>query len=60
MAEDGRMPWGMKLGALRRWDAEELEAWIAAGCKPVCQTGREAVKDHASLDDCDDLSSTDH
>ncbi len=37
MADRGVMPWGVKLGALRRWDADELEAWIAAGCKP-CRT----------------------
>jgi predicted DNA-binding transcriptional regulator AlpA len=35
MADRGLMPWGVKLGALRRWDAEGLEAWIAGGCKPV-------------------------
>ena len=41
LADRGDMPWGMKLGALRRWDADELEVWIAAGCKPVRQVGRE-------------------
>jgi predicted DNA-binding transcriptional regulator AlpA len=35
MADRGLMPWGVKLGALRRWDADELEAWISGGCKPV-------------------------
>jgi predicted DNA-binding transcriptional regulator AlpA len=35
MAEDGLMPWGVKLGALRRWRRDELEAWVAGGCKPV-------------------------
>jgi hypothetical protein len=40
MADRGLMPWGLKLGALRRWDLDELEAWIKAGCKPVRQTGR--------------------
>jgi predicted DNA-binding transcriptional regulator AlpA len=34
-ADSGRMPWGMKIGALRRWDLGEIEAWIAGGCKPV-------------------------
>jgi hypothetical protein len=35
MADLGLMPWGFKIGALRRWDAEEIEAWIAGGCKSV-------------------------
>jgi hypothetical protein len=36
------MPPGVKLGALRRWDAEQLEAWIANGCKPWRTAGRAA------------------
>jgi predicted DNA-binding transcriptional regulator AlpA len=40
MADRGLMPWGVKLGALRRWDADQLEAWIAAGCKPCRQGGK--------------------
>ena len=39
MADQGLMPWGVKLGSLRRWDMDELEAWIAGGCKP-CRTTR--------------------
>jgi predicted DNA-binding transcriptional regulator AlpA len=38
MADRGQMPWGLKLGALRRWDAEEIERWIAGGCKPGHRT----------------------
>ena len=34
MADGGLMPWGVKL-RLRRWDMDELEGWIKAGCKPV-------------------------
>lgn len=34
-ADRGVMPWGIKIGALRRWDLDEIEAWIAAGCRPV-------------------------
>ena len=30
----GKMPSGFKLGALRRWDLSEIEAFIAGGCKP--------------------------
>ena len=33
-ADRGLIPPGYKLGALRRWDAAELEAFIASGCKP--------------------------
>src|SRR5262249_17063184 len=28
LADRGAMPWGIKLGSLRRWDAEEIERWI--------------------------------
>jgi excisionase family DNA binding protein len=38
MADRGLMPWGVKLGALRRWDADELEQWIANGCTPCRPT----------------------
>ena len=34
-ADAGRIPWGTKLGSLRRWDAVELEGFIANGCKPA-------------------------
>ena len=40
MADRGAMPPGVKLGALRRWDADQLEAWIAGGCKPCRTAGR--------------------
>lgn len=33
-ADRGLIPLGYKLGALRRWDAAELEKFIAGGCKP--------------------------
>lgn len=32
MADRGDMPPGLKLGALRRWDASQVERWIADGC----------------------------
>ena len=35
LADSGKMPWGVKLGSLRRWDVREIEAWIANGCKLV-------------------------
>jgi predicted DNA-binding transcriptional regulator AlpA len=34
MADLGAIPWGYKLGALRRWDQAEIEAFIAGGCRP--------------------------
>jgi excisionase family DNA binding protein len=33
LADRGVIPAGFKLGALRRWDSAELDAFIAAGCK---------------------------
>jgi predicted DNA-binding transcriptional regulator AlpA len=35
LADAGRVPWGLKLGALRRWDLREIERFIEGGCKPV-------------------------
>lgn len=40
LADEGVLPWGVKLGRLRRWDLSEIEAFIANGCKPAHQTGR--------------------
>ncbi|WP_390623688.1 helix-turn-helix transcriptional regulator [Telmatocola sphagniphila] len=35
MADAGLLPWGCKLGTLRRWDLDEISKWISEGCKPV-------------------------
>lgn len=35
LSDAGRMPAPLKLGALVRWDLDEIDAWIASGCKPV-------------------------
>ena len=35
LCDEGLAPWGVKLGALRRWDETQLNQWIAGGCKPV-------------------------
>jgi len=41
LADAGKIPFGVKLGALRRWDAVELDAFIAGGCKsPKSARGR--------------------
>ena len=39
LADSGRMPRPIKLGALVRWRRDEIEAWIAGGCKPVRVAG---------------------
>lgn len=39
MVDQGLMPPGVKLGALRRWSRAELDQWVAEGCKPV-RSGR--------------------
>jgi excisionase family DNA binding protein len=31
----GRLPAPVKLGGLVRWSRDEIESWIAGGCKPV-------------------------
>jgi predicted DNA-binding transcriptional regulator AlpA len=40
LADAGRLPWGLKLGALRRWDVREIDAFIQGGCKPMRVAGR--------------------
>jgi excisionase family DNA binding protein len=40
MADRGDMPWGVKVGHLRRWDVAEIEKWIEGSCKPVRNGGR--------------------
>ncbi len=34
-ADAGIIPYGIKLSALRKWDADEIDAHIAAGCPRV-------------------------
>jgi predicted DNA-binding transcriptional regulator AlpA len=41
-ADSGLMPWGIKIGTLRRWDMDEIERWIGQGCRPVRQPGKAA------------------
>lgn len=36
-ADAGLMPFGFKIGSLRRWDLDEIERWIKGGCKAVRQ-----------------------
>jgi len=37
LADAGKMPWGVKIGNLRRWSRREIEVWEANGCQPVRQ-----------------------
>jgi excisionase family DNA binding protein len=39
MADEGKMPWGFKIGWLRKWEVDVIEKWVAAGAKPVRQSG---------------------
>lgn len=34
LADSGRIPWGVRIGSLRRWDIRELESFVGGGCKP--------------------------
>ena len=50
LADAGKIPQGYKLGALRRWDMAEIEAFIAGGCKPPIPTARGCDHDpHPSI-----------
>lgn len=40
MADAGRMPAPVRLGALVRWERDALRKWIADGCPPVRRPGR--------------------
>lgn len=39
LADAGQMPWGLRLGALRRWRAVEFDQWVRDGCPPVRKVG---------------------
>ncbi len=39
-ADAGMMPWGVKVGNLRRWPAKSLEDWVVAGCPRARKLGR--------------------
>ena len=39
-ADSGKIPFGIKLSSLRRWDLAEIDAHIAGGCKPVRAAGK--------------------
>lgn len=35
LCDNGKMPFGIRLGGMRRWRRAELVAWLDAGCPPV-------------------------
>ncbi len=35
LADAGRLPRPVKLGALVRWRRAEIDEWLAAGCPPI-------------------------
>ena len=39
-ADSGKIPFGIKLGSLRRWDLSVIDAHIESGAKPVRHAGR--------------------
>lgn len=39
-ADAGKIPFGVKLSSLRRWDLAEIDDHIAGGCKPVRAAGK--------------------
>lgn len=39
LADSGRMPANVKLGALVRWNRAALEEWVSAGC-PSARRGK--------------------
>jgi excisionase family DNA binding protein len=40
LSDGGQMPRPRRLGALVRWSRQEIETWIADGCKPIGAAGR--------------------
>jgi excisionase family DNA binding protein len=32
LADEGVIPYGVKVGGARRWDEHAIDAWIAQGC----------------------------
>jgi predicted DNA-binding transcriptional regulator AlpA len=40
---DGKMPRGLRLGALVRWPSNAIEDWIANGCRPISANATLAV-----------------
>ena len=39
LADRGAMPQPVRLGALVRWSASEIDSWVAQGCQPCPKDG---------------------
>jgi excisionase family DNA binding protein len=44
LADAGKMPAPVRVGALVRWSRKSIEAWIGEGCPPCRQLVRSAPK----------------
>jgi excisionase family DNA binding protein len=40
LSDAGRMPPPVRLGALVRWRRQDIDGWLADGCKPCRTAGR--------------------
>jgi len=40
LADAGRMPAPVRIGALVRWRRADLDEWLAGGCRPCRTAGR--------------------
>ena len=40
LSDAARMPKPVRLGSLVRWRADELDQWIADGCRPIRRTDK--------------------
>lgn len=40
LADSGKMPSPIKLGALLRWRRADIDAWLEGGCRPVRRISR--------------------
>ena len=44
LADAGKMPPSLRLGALQRWRRADIVRWIADGCRPVRSPAAKAVR----------------
>jgi excisionase family DNA binding protein len=40
LTDAGKMPSPVRLGSLVRWRRQDIEEWIASGCRPYRKAGR--------------------
>ncbi len=44
MADEGRMPPPVKLGGCVRWRVQDVDDWVATGCKPIRTAAKRAKR----------------